>query len=534
MDGAFNLPDPTDWLDTPLKDFSTLENALHCQICKEFYDTPMITSCSHTFCSKCIRTCLSTDGKCPACRAADQASKLRNNWALQEVVATFSAARPVALEVAKKEQKAAAQSKRPDKRKRTVLDSDDVAQTEQDGRTTRSKSRRITASQTSQPETIEIGDSDGDGDFEPEDVADDGLVACPLGCARRMKIEQVEPHLDNCEDERRKARTAKSQTPVNTFGSSRPVSSSTQNNRAQERISELNYSLLNETKLSRKLRELGLPAWGSKQLMIKRHTEWVNLWNANCDSNRPRTKRLLLQDLDAWERTQGGKAHSSTNGLVHSVMRKDFDGVGWANRNKDDFSRLITEARTRKHSPAVEQDRAVDEDVDENAEALIPARHVDAGAKSPFQAETSSFSPRTPPEDIRPYENNPDAISSIREKVEAANAGKHIEPEMNAGFSVTVTSPSGAAVPNGLSDLPALHGTENPALLEKNHFGLLSGDNSVDATMTNTTDPPSDLPAHLRSPAPVTKKLPMFAVPEQPFHDFDAGEVGGTVEQQCS
>ena len=77
MDPAYHVPDSTDWLNTPLKDFADLENALHCQICKEFYDTPMITSCSHTFCSKCIRTSLSTDGKCPACRTADQASKLR-------------------------------------------------------------------------------------------------------------------------------------------------------------------------------------------------------------------------------------------------------------------------------------------------------------------------------------------------------------------------------------------------------------------------------------------------------------------------
>ena len=96
MDPAFDIPDPSDWLQTPLKDFSSLENALHCDICKEFYDTPMITSCCHTFCSKCIRTCLSANGKCPSCQTADQASKLRNNWILQTVVDQFLAARPAA------------------------------------------------------------------------------------------------------------------------------------------------------------------------------------------------------------------------------------------------------------------------------------------------------------------------------------------------------------------------------------------------------------------------------------------------------
>src|SRR5215469_15342374 len=52
-----SLPDPTDWLNTSLPSFATLESALRCQVCKDFYDTPMITSCSHTFCSLCIRRC---------------------------------------------------------------------------------------------------------------------------------------------------------------------------------------------------------------------------------------------------------------------------------------------------------------------------------------------------------------------------------------------------------------------------------------------------------------------------------------------
>jgi hypothetical protein len=29
-----------------------------------------------------------------------------------------------------------------------------------------------------------------------------------------------------------------------------------------------------------------------------RHTEWVNPWNANCDSRNPRTKRELSSELD--------------------------------------------------------------------------------------------------------------------------------------------------------------------------------------------------------------------------------------------
>ena len=528
MDGTFDIPDSTDWLTTPLKDFSTLENALHCEICKEFYDTPMLTSCSHTFCSKCIRTALSTDGRCPSCRTADQASKLRNNLALQEVVARFLAARPAAIEVARREKEQAEKAKRPGKRKRAVLDSDDIAQAEEDKRTTRSKSRRLAASQTSEPEIVEVveSDDDGDGDFEPEEVQGDGLVECPLGCGKRMKIEAVDPHLDKCEDEKRQASRSKSRTPVNVFGNSRP--SFAQNTNPPERINELNYSLLNETKLRAKLKELGIPEWGSKQLMIKRHTEWVNLWNANCDSKTPRSKRDLLRELDAWERTQGGRA-PNVNGLASSIMRKDFDGPAWVNKNKDDFSRLIAEAKRKKHNPAMEPDRPKEVSEAENIPNVVPDPESENSDPLPLTTSQSSPPPSDPPPPARPYEDNPEAISSIREKVEAANVGQHIEPVMNAGFDVTMTD--GVQMPASTSsnqnkELKPPPGVDNPALLAQNHFGLSRG-NSMDEHLTNaSTGLQCDLPTHLQS-SPV--RMPMFAVPRQPFNDVD-GAVGGTAE----
>ncbi|KAF2217089.1 hypothetical protein CERZMDRAFT_108926 [Cercospora zeae-maydis SCOH1-5] len=357
MDDAYDVPDSTDWLETPLDAFAPLENALHCQICKEFYDTPMITSCNHTFCSRCIRTSLSADGKCPACRASDQASKLRNNWAIQEVVSTFLDARPTALEVARKSQQETATPNKNGKRKRpTVPDSDDVADVQESGRTTRAKSRRIAATQSSQQEPIEIGDSDEEADeeYKAESPPKDGLVECPLGCGKRMKEAEVFNHLDRCEDEQKQASRAKSRTPLNGFASSRPPSG--QGARPQDRINELSYGMLKDKALSAKLKEQGLPAFGSKQLMINRHREWVNIWNANCDSNNPRPRRDLLRDLDIWEKTQGGKAPQG-NGLSHAVMRKDFDGAAYSKKHNDDFSRLIADAKRKKTSSAVESHR---------------------------------------------------------------------------------------------------------------------------------------------------------------------------------
>ena len=89
---------PSDWLQTSIPQLGPVEQALRCQVCKDFFDTPMITSCSHTFCSLCIRRCLTTDGRCPACRTQDQAIKLRPNSTIQELVDAFKVARPVVLQ----------------------------------------------------------------------------------------------------------------------------------------------------------------------------------------------------------------------------------------------------------------------------------------------------------------------------------------------------------------------------------------------------------------------------------------------------
>lgn len=97
MDDSSAVSDSTDWLQTATPQLAQFEAALRCQVCKDFYDTPMITSCSHTFCSLCIRRCLTTDGKCPLCRAPDQELRLRRNCTVEELVEVFKTARPALI-----------------------------------------------------------------------------------------------------------------------------------------------------------------------------------------------------------------------------------------------------------------------------------------------------------------------------------------------------------------------------------------------------------------------------------------------------
>ncbi|KAE8355251.1 hypothetical protein BDV28DRAFT_53734 [Aspergillus coremiiformis] len=370
MEKAFNLPDSTDWLDTPLSLLTPLESALRCQVCKDFFNNPVITSCSHTFCSLCIRRCLSTEGKCPACRTSDQELKLRRNWAVQELVEAFQNARPSVLQLARRpatedwEETEAGTEKHASKKRK--LDEQDCSNTKVPERR-QTRSRTNCAERQTEPATMEVVEDSQDEEYVPED----GLVSCPI-CNRRMKNEAVFQHLDMCTGDPAPPK-------IKSLGSLQPMPPASRKlNKPPERLPTINYSLLKDTVLRKKLKDLGIPNWGPRPLLQRRHTEWMNLWNANCDSKTPKSKRELLQELDVWERTQGGHSHP-TGESAGSVMRKDFDATAWSTNHESDFKRLIANARKRSDAlvrttipsaaPAESQEAPTAE---QTAEAAVP------------------------------------------------------------------------------------------------------------------------------------------------------------------
>ncbi|KAJ5782504.1 Zinc finger RING-type [Penicillium paradoxum] len=357
MDQSFDLPDSTDWLETPLSLLAPFESSLRCQVCKDFFDNPVITSCSHTFCSLCIRRCLSAEGKCPACRSSDQELKLRRNWAVQELVDAFMAARPSVLGLARKEterlSRGEKEAEKPAQKKRKVnpVEEEETRVPDTNSQPRRTRSQRYINSSAEQravpdivPEVIE------DSQEEEEYVPEDGLVSCPI-CYRKMKEEAVFPHLNVHQQE--EAPLTGSSTKPASFGSLKAPSQRglPLNSKQPERLPAINYSILKDIALRKKLRDLGIPDWGQKQLLQRRHTEWMNLWNANCDSKHPKSKRTLLQELDIWERTQGGHAAApSPFTPSNNVMRKDFDANEWSTNHEDDFKRLIANARKKSET----------------------------------------------------------------------------------------------------------------------------------------------------------------------------------------
>jgi E3 ubiquitin-protein ligase RAD18 len=419
MPEPYEVTDSTDWLPTPLAALAPLESSLRCQVCKDFFTTPMMTSCSHTFCSLCIRRCLSQEGRCPACREADQEVKLRRNWVVEELVANFVVSRKGLLAFATKagvhdEQKEdveeSTSERRPRKRRKLVAAEEPTTNGIVERRNTRSQSKRESAgaSQEQKPSQEIILDSEEEGSLygdegnesdegerpqrrqtqaettsphfatHPPDEPNDGLVACPC-CQRRIKEAQINSHLDKCiagenaspsppppsrPSAASSGRVANGIAPPGTIAYTQQKPS-----QHHERLPFINYSLFNDNNLRKKLRDLGIPNHGSKPQMSRRHTEWVNLWNANCDSSHPVTKRQLLQDLSVWETTLGRQADKPANS---GFMAKDFDRETHVRAHATNFDSLIQQARQSKKAATTTANAVTPQSTEDENRQLPP------------------------------------------------------------------------------------------------------------------------------------------------------------------
>ena len=61
------------------------------------------------------------------------------------------------------------------------------------------------------------------------------------------------------------------------------------------RLPQINYNLMNDQTLRKKLANLSIPNTDPQLLLTKRHTKWVNLINANCDSSKTKIQTTITQ-----------------------------------------------------------------------------------------------------------------------------------------------------------------------------------------------------------------------------------------------
>ncbi|KAK9381609.1 uncharacterized protein V2V93DRAFT_367390 [Kockiozyma suomiensis] len=348
-----DVSDPSDWTSTSLPQLEPLDTGLRCRICRDWYTAPMITECSHSFCSLCIRKCIAATPSaeapcCPICRASVTEVRLRRNQVLEDLCFWFRSSRMTMLEFAKAQAESSQEKKDVSGKRRRHHLVNKTESSQEDGIRRSSRMRRSVSYQEhldldhEQPTEDNSAANSGCFVILDDEEATNGLVPCPV-CNQRMTEKQVMRHIESCLSVKSISSSSHQHSLNGTTASStsKPpktlLTSSSFSSKPFQRLPKLQYSLLNESKLRNKLQDLGIPAHGNKQTLQNRHTEWVSLWNANADLTSPKSKTQLLRELSEWEA-------SLTRYALQGKKEEDLDA--WAMTHKSDFQDLIAIARS--------------------------------------------------------------------------------------------------------------------------------------------------------------------------------------------
>ncbi|EDL91503.1 RAD18 homolog (S. cerevisiae) (predicted), isoform CRA_c [Rattus norvegicus] len=279
----------------------TIDDLLRCGICFEYFNIAVIIpQCSHNYCSLCIRKFLSYKTQCPTCCVAVTEPDLRNNRLLDELVKSMSFARTRLLQFALESppiSPVSSTSKKvvvkvhnveatqhPVKQGNRLMDKFLIRETgdcvsELLGKENERKfspQKEISTSadikETSLLGKTALGLSDANGPVTPSTstLKLDTKVSCPV-CGVSIPENHINKHLDSCLSREEKKESLRSSA------------------HKRKPLPKTVYNLLSDRDLKKKLKQHGLSIQGNKQQLIKRHQEFVHMYNAQCDALHPKS-----------------------------------------------------------------------------------------------------------------------------------------------------------------------------------------------------------------------------------------------------
>ncbi|AWU77797.1 uncharacterized protein C5L36_0D05230 [Pichia kudriavzevii] len=325
-----DVSDPSDWKNTKYPDLANLDSLMRCQICKEFLQAPVLTTCDHIFCSMCIRRTISNTNKCPICSEETYESGLRKVLLLDSIVRWFENKRPSLIESLQIDQ---------------IEDSVD-----EDGPSIKEELNRISEN----AEALETASS-----------SSEQLAECPV-CGTCMNVNELqEKHIEEClgnaQPSSKETKSVRN-SPNNVVGyfkiktnvtNNIPENVQLQNSkiRKKKRLPNLDTSL-SFNKLKEKMNSLKLPVNGNKTELENRMREYINLYNSNLDSIHPVSERLLIDKLRKWEALNDRKANLKSgrdsppiNADENTIKRQKKEHVSWNRQNSGQYMELIAFAK---------------------------------------------------------------------------------------------------------------------------------------------------------------------------------------------
>lgn len=335
---------------TEYMELKRIDELLVCGICYEYMDTSVMTSCSHNYCSLCIRKYLHYKTQCPACSEETFEKDLRKNKVLDEIIIYF-------VNVKEKFQKEFYQEETKIvkdenfttecssndsecRRKIDVYDADSVLHTDSNNTACRtsvstSPNQRNCHQDISSPSTsisskvASIFTPKSKRNFQKDENCN--IVVCPV-CKVHVPQNNINKHLDDClkrEDTKHQPRKTESK---------------------RKPLPKLVLSLMKDSEIRKKLKELGLTSQGDRKSLESRLQRYIILYNAECDKINPRPVPELIKQCEEEENLEK-KAQKSSNVNRLNVNRNTEHNIIEEQRkrylaaNKDSFKQLVAKMK---------------------------------------------------------------------------------------------------------------------------------------------------------------------------------------------
>ncbi|KAG7219251.1 hypothetical protein INR49_019199 [Caranx melampygus] len=154
-------------------------------------------------------------------------------------------------------------------------------------------------------------------------------VECPV-CSVSVSQQFINKHLDTCLSSGEKKDSLR---------------------RTRRPMTKLVYNLLSMNELKRRLKESHLSTQGSRDQLIKRHQEFVHIYNAQCDALNPRSAQDIAKEVEANEKIRGqlqGKAKPAMV-FTKNQTEKEIDEMhsNYRKQHSGAFSRLLAQVKGR-------------------------------------------------------------------------------------------------------------------------------------------------------------------------------------------
>ncbi|NXQ14793.1 RAD18 ligase, partial [Peucedramus taeniatus] len=319
-------------------------------------------------CSLCIRKSLSYKTQCPTCCVAVSESDLKNNRILDDLVKSFNSARQQLLQLvleappapsppARSQRPAAASHAspvpQPELKEEPGVDSslrkDKICTSTKAGGLawTAQKSFKTEEHHDLHSTSAEAGGKDSKVRSQEIPACTESRekpstsvlkaankVECPV-CEVAILEQYINKHLDSCLTRGEKKDSLRS------------------SDHKRKLMSKVVYNLLSDRDLKKKLKEHGLSTSGTRQQLIKRHQEFVHMYNAQCDSLNPKSVAEVVKELERNEKIrvqlECNKPGENSLTFTKDQTEEEIDEIHaeYRNKHRSEFKLLVDQVNKR-------------------------------------------------------------------------------------------------------------------------------------------------------------------------------------------